>query len=85
MRPARIYLLNILVAIDQLLNTLMGGDPDETISSRAAKAALAGQRWGCVLCRWLDRLDAGHCARNIEWDEGLSPPPTRPKNAARTP
>lgn len=64
------YGWNLLVAVDQLANALLGGDPDETISSRAAKAAARGRRWGCVLCRCLDRIDPGHCARNTETDEG---------------
>jgi hypothetical protein len=29
------YLFNILVGLTQLLNTILGGDPDETTSSRA--------------------------------------------------
>lgn len=33
----RKYLRNLLVAIDQLLNTILGGDPDETVSSRLGK------------------------------------------------
>jgi hypothetical protein len=66
----RRYAWNVLVWLDQGVNTLAGGDPDETVSSRAAKAAARGQRWGCVLCRWLDKLDPGHCADNIELDEG---------------
>ena len=31
------YFWNILISIDQLVNTLFGGDPDETISSRLGK------------------------------------------------
>ena len=31
------YVWNILIAIDQFFNALFGGDPDETISSRAGK------------------------------------------------
>ena len=31
------YFKNILIAIDQLLNTLAGGDPDWTISSRLGR------------------------------------------------
>lgn len=61
---------NILVSLDQLVNTILGGDPDETVSSRAAKAAAAGRPWGCILCRLLDKLDPGHCARVVEMDEG---------------
>ena len=29
------YCLNILIGIDQLFNTFLAGDPDETLSSRA--------------------------------------------------
>ena len=64
------YLWNILVSLDQLVNTILGGYPDETISSRAAKAKLKGKAWGCILCKWLDGLDPGHCDKNIELDEG---------------
>lgn len=64
------YFHNLLVSIDQTVNTLFGGDPDETISSRSAKAQLEGKRWGCIMCKFLDFLDPGHCANNIEYDEG---------------
>lgn len=64
------YVWNILVAIDQLFNALLAGDPDETISSRAAKAQRQGKRWGCVLCKFLHWLDANHCDKNVEADEG---------------
>jgi hypothetical protein len=59
----------IAIAIDQLANTFLGGNPDETISSRAEKARQRGARWGCVLCRFLDWLDPNHCAKSVEWDE----------------
>jgi hypothetical protein len=64
------YLWNILIWLDQGLSTVTGGDPDETVSSRAGKAQLKGKRWGCVLCRFLDIFDKGHCAKSIEYDEG---------------
>ena len=63
----------VTVANDQALNAALVGRPgseDETISSRAGKAAIKGRRWGCILCRILDWFDPGHCARNIEPDEG---------------
>lgn len=60
----------LAIAHDQLANAAFGGDEDETISSRAAKAARSGERWGCVLCKLLDKLDPGHCERSIEHDEG---------------
>lgn len=31
------YLLNLLIALDQLVNTLLGGCPDATISARVYK------------------------------------------------
>jgi hypothetical protein len=61
------YARNVLVAIDQLLNALTGGDPDETVSSRLAKRP----GWiGRAACWLLDRVDPGHCARVREPDEG---------------
>jgi len=67
---AKAYLWNIFVALDQLANALLGGFPDETISSRAAKAQRSGKLWGCVLCRLLHLIDSDHCEKHIELDEG---------------
>lgn len=64
----RQYLRNIAVALDQLLNALLGGDPDETISSRAAKS-LHRPYWA-LLALLLERIDRGHLARSREDDEG---------------
>lgn len=63
------YGKNILVAVDQLVNTLLLGDPDETISSRCGKRNCRVCR---LLCAVLDRLDHRHCKRNIEEDEGAN-------------
>lgn len=65
--------LNMMVAVDQLINAAWGGDPDETISSRAGKLAYQkpyGPLWArCVV--WLVlRLDPDHYPRTIEADEG---------------
>ena len=63
----------VAVANDQALNAaLVGrtGSEDETVSSRAGKAARKGKRWGCLLCRLLDKIDPRHCQNNIEEDEG---------------
>jgi hypothetical protein len=56
------YLLNIAVGIDQLGNALLFGDPHSTISARAYVASLKGERWGCVLCGLLSRIQKNHCA-----------------------
>lgn len=37
------YLWNVLVAIDQLINTLIGGKPDETLSASAYYGELCGR------------------------------------------
>jgi len=66
---------NVLIGFDQTVNALFGGNPDETISSRAAKAAIAGKRRGIIAEAWIDLLFAvvagqrNHCASSIEWDE----------------
>lgn len=63
------YFWNILISIDQFANTVFGGYPDETISSRAGKL-----RKTCKFCHWLclllHRVDPGHCEKSIELDEG---------------
>ncbi|UIF90848.1 hypothetical protein [Cupriavidus sp. UYPR2.512] len=62
----RRYLWNLLIALDQGANAVLGGDPDETISSRAGKAMREEKRWGCVLCRFLNWFQADHCVKSIE-------------------
>ena len=66
----KFYALNNLIALDQLLNTILGGAPDETISSRAGKARARGDWWGCYLCLFLDWIDPRHCETSREDDEG---------------
>lgn len=64
------WIWNILISIDQLANTLTGGDPDETICSRAAKAMREKKVWGCILCKLLDFYEKDHCVKSLEEDEG---------------
>lgn len=71
--PSRAH--RVAVSFDQLANAAAGGDEDETISSRAAKAARRRVLWGCLLCALLNRFDPGHCENNIEFDEGRPAPP----------
>ncbi len=63
---------NLAVSFDQLANTAFGGDVDETISSRAGKAARKGKPWACVLCKALAWFDPDHCEKSIEPDRGKS-------------
>lgn len=65
----RAYLWNLFVAVDQLLNTLALGDPDETLSSRMGKASVRCKLCRAI-CRLLSRIDARHCEESIEPDEG---------------
>lgn len=66
------YFWNLLISIDQLLNTLLGGDPDETLSSRMGKKVARRECVVCrVICRFLDLIQPGHCQKSIEPDEGI--------------
>ena len=60
---------NMLIATDQWFNALLGGDPDETISSRAGKRQKT-QKWAKILCWFLNKIDSNHCEKSIEEDEG---------------
>lgn len=70
------YIRRLLIAIDQLGNTITGGDPDETISSRTGKAAILGKRWALILERIINAIflrltgERDHCRASIEGDEG---------------
>lgn len=63
------YIVNVCIALDQLVNAILLGDPDETISSRLGKfkSKVPPYQWICWL---LDLIDPGHCDEAIEQDEG---------------
>lgn len=67
------YIYNILIGIDQLANAILGGDPDETISSRMGKHLVKKQN--CLICKFLcgllNLIDPNHCIDAIEKDEGM--------------
>ena len=64
------YLFNILISVDQMINTLLAGNPDETISSRMGKLNRAGKCKPCTfICKILSRFDKRHCFNSIEDDE----------------
>lgn len=67
------YFWNVLIAIDQLCNAvLLGGDPDETISSRMGKHVAKHDCPFCnFLCGLLNLIQKDHCVKSIEKDEGL--------------
>lgn len=67
------YIVNNLVALDQFVNTLIGGDPDMTLSGRFGRAIIENRCFLCkVICKVLDVFDKGHCVKQNEYekDEG---------------
>lgn len=59
------YFLNILISVDQLVNTIFGGHPDETISSRMGKR-VDDCKFCYFICRILHVIDPDHCKKSIE-------------------
>lgn len=58
------YLLNNAIAFDQLVNTLLGGSPDETMSARAFRSEQQGKLLGKFFRPIIDLLfwfDVNHC------------------------
>lgn len=71
------YGWNILIAFDQFVNTLCGGDPDETLSSRMGKWALDGEnqhgvrRIVYIVANWIcNKFQKDHFQKSIEPDRG---------------
>lgn len=52
----RIWALNVVIAADQMVNALLRGDPDETLSSRAYRMHLKGQPYWGGLANVIDAL-----------------------------
>jgi len=60
----KMYLVNILLGVDQLLNVIMLGDPDETISSRCGRVFPDS-----AITHFIDAIffwKKDHCQRAIE-------------------
>jgi hypothetical protein len=57
------YLRRLIVQVDDLLNVASGGQPDMTISSRAALAAKHGSKVGIELSKLLNDFQADHGAK----------------------
>lgn len=54
------YIHRSLVGLDQFMNVLTGGHPDETISSRSARAAEKGKKWGKAMSGFLNLFQRNH-------------------------
>lgn len=67
-----LYIWNLLISLDQLLKTLLGGFPDETLSSLMVKRVD-----DCVVCKFmcqfLNLFEKDQCEKSIERDEGIIP------------
>lgn len=65
------YVYHVLIAIDQLCNSLTGGAADETLSSRTYRGAILAEhpkkRWR-VLYRFINGIffDSNHCKTAYE-------------------
>ena len=63
------YFWRLLLALDQLFNTVLFGYPDETFSARAYRKAQAGQWFWRKLRQFIDLLfwfDKKHCQSSYE-------------------
>ena len=73
----------VLVALDQLANTLFGGYADETLSSRAHRHRLGGSRtWPAWIIDHLFFWQTEHCrsAYESELERAHLPPSMRSKH-----
>jgi hypothetical protein len=74
------YVFRVLLGLDQLCNAILGGDEDETLSSRLGKVKrrhggeIPWRFWGGVprvVDAFLEWIDPNHSLDAIEDDEGL--------------
>jgi len=77
MKKVKYYIWNLLIAVDQLVNTIFGGDPDETISSRLGKWKRKGtaedgykKHIYNLLHFIVELFERDHFKKSIEEDEG---------------
>ena len=73
------YFMRVLIAVDQVLNTLLGGYPDETLSSRTYRLAnlIEDPKWYWVLFNhFVDALflfQNEHCEQSYLVELQLNP------------
>jgi hypothetical protein len=64
------YLLNVAIALDQVLNALRGGSPDETLSAAAWRTEQKGRLLGRIFRPLIDLtftlLEKEHCRKSFE-------------------
>jgi len=66
------YFLNMLTATSQMLNSILGGNPDQTISGRVGYKAYITRSWYWIFIEWcintLFWFDPEHCFKSVQWD-----------------
>lgn len=63
----RRYLKQVLIAFDQLINALLGGWADESLSAHAWRQHLEGKRnWPYLLIDAILFFDGNHCRTSYE-------------------
>ena len=71
------YLFNIGLALDQFANTVLLGDPDESLSGRCGRAMMSGRPkfWVPYLASIIDwtvllfKAEYNHCMNSVEAEE----------------
>ena len=76
MKKIKQYFYNVLIGLDQFGNSLWGGSPDETISSRLGRIKTANggeipwtRPWPKIMDWALDKIQKEHCIKAIEENE----------------
>lgn len=60
------YTVNLFVLASLAVNALLAGDPRETFSSRAGKAARLNRRWAVIFCTVAGWFHKDHCEISIK-------------------
>lgn len=66
------WLRNVLIAVDQLANAVLGGHADETLSARAYRKELTSRRWAVarkVIDALFRPLERDHCRLSYESEQ----------------
>lgn len=69
-KKIKLYIFGIVYSLDQLGNSILGGNPDQTISGRLGVLKLNGSKPACYFCKILDFIfrEPNHCENSIERD-----------------
>lgn len=78
------YINNVLVGFDQFANTLFGGHPDETISSRWGRGAAKNKPVDVVGSDVLNDIQPGHTKQAIADDKARAAKIVAIETAAET-